>query len=166
MFRLPTFTNKVSTLCCVSLSLTFLVLFDVLPESLKPMRVKHSISTVSSYPLPQPSASVFGTPHTTQPSGTLLQLVQLSSTCTWLQSCYTKVVFAGSHTGDRKLDDNAWNWWPLSSTVVVYGQVLVALVSQFGLRSSFGGHVKFVFVKCGAHGCEAEVAIWVLGLGK
>ena len=56
----------------------------------------------------------------------------------------------GSHTGDRKLDDNAWSWWPVSSTLVVYGQVLVALDSQDWSTVKFGGHVV---------GYEAEVAV-------
>ena len=59
----------------------------------------------------------------------------------------------GSHTGDRKLDDNAWSWWPVSSTLVVYGQVLVALDSQDWSTVKFG-HVKF-----GGHVVEAEVAV-------
>ena len=54
-----------------------------------------------------------------------------------LLSCYPKVGVAGSHTGDRKLDDNAW-WWPVSSTLVVYGQVWWSTVKFGGIWTSFG----------------------------
>ena len=71
-------------------------------------------------------------------------------------------MFAGFDTGDNgSLEDNAWNWWPVSSTLMVYGQVLVALDSQVWSTVKFG-HVKFV--KFGGHIVEAEVAVRVLRL--
>ena len=66
---------------------------------------------------------------------------------------------AGSHTGDNgSLEDNAWNWWPVRSTLVVYGQVLVAFGQS---RLVYGQVWSTVNV-----GHEAEVAVSVLGTGK
>ena len=71
-----------------------------------------------------------------------LSLRTASAWCRYHTPCYSAPlpVTTGSHTGDRKLDDNAWNWWPVSSTcsrlVVVYGQVWWSTTVKFGSVTS------------------------------
>ena len=150
MFQLPLFMrNKVSNFIWVSLlSSTYLVSVIIntcvycLNASLPQGACYVCSITISSTRLPALQLRQTNLPFSLLPASR-----RISSTA---PAPATQSGLAGSYTGDRgSLEDNAWIWWPVSSTssrLVVYGQVWWHTVKFGGINEVFCGGSQWNFV--------------------